>query len=308
MKKKIVIAGGTGFIGQYLEEKFMDLGYKVKIISRQPQHISWTNQAGIIDALDQSEMIINLAGKSVNCRYTDRNKKEILQSRSETTKILGIAILACKNPPPLWINSSTATIYRHAEDFPMTEARGEIGSGFSVDVAKEWEQSLFDFKLPQTRQVALRMAIVLGEEGGVMHPYINLVRYGLGGVQGSGKQMFSWIHIEDLYQIILFLQDNKDLSGVFNCSAPQPITNRVFMETLRNIMKRKFGLHSPKWMLEMGAVFMRTETELILKSRWVIPERLKKEGFRFTFDSIEKALQQIMENQSSIQSKTRPGR
>lgn len=308
MKKKIVIAGGTGFIGQYLEEKFMDLGYKVKIISRQPQHISWSNQAGIIDALDQSEMIINLAGKSVNCRYTDKNKKEILQSRSETTKILGIAILACKNPPPLWINSSTATIYRHAEDFPMTEARGEIGSGFSVDVAKAWEQSLFDFKLPQTRQVALRMAIVLGEKGGVMHPYINLVRYGLGGVQGSGKQMFSWIHIEDLYQIILFLQDNKDLSGVFNCSAPQPITNRVFMETLRNTMKRKFGLHSPKWMLEMGAVFMRTETELILKSRWVIPERLKKEGFRFTFDSIEKALQQIMENQSSIQRKTRPGR
>ena len=308
MKKKIVIAGGTGFIGQYLEEKFMDLGYKVKIISRQPQHISWSNQAGIIDALDQSEMIINLAGKSVNCRYTDRNKKEILQSRSETTKILGIAILACKNPPSLWINSSTATIYRHAEDFPMTEARGEIGSGFSVDVAKAWEQSLFDFKLPQTRQVALRMAIVLGEEGGVMHPYINLVRYGLGGVQGSGKQMFSWIHIEDLYQIILFLQENKDLSGVFNCSAPQPITNRVFMETLRNTMKRKFGLHSPKWMLEMGAVFMRTETELILKSRWVIPERLKKEGFRFTFDSIEKALQQIMENQSSIQRKTRPVR
>ena len=308
MKKKVVIAGGTGFIGQYLEEKFMDLGFKVKIISRQPQHISWTNQAGIIDALDQSEMIINLAGKSVNCRYTDRNKKEILQSRSETTKILGNAILACKNPPPLWINSSTATIYRHAEDLPMTEERGEIGSGFSVDVAKAWEQSLFDLKLPQTRQVALRMAIVLGEKGGVMHHYINLVRYGLGGVQGSGKQMFSWIHIEDLYQIILFLQDNKDLSGVFNCSAPQPITNRVFMETLRNTMKRKFGLHSPKWMLEMGAFFMRTETELILKSRWVIPERLKKEGFRFTFDSIEKALQQIVGNQRSIQRKTRPGR
>lgn len=306
MKKKIVIAGGTGFIGQYLEEKFMDLGYKVKIISRQPQHISWSNQAGIIDALDQSEMIINLAGKSVNCRYTDKNKKEILQSRSETTKILGIALLACKNPPPLWINSSTATIYRHAEDRPMTEARGEIGSGFSVDVAKAWEQSLFDFKLPQTRQVALRMAIVLGEKGGVMHPYINLVRYGLGGVQGSGKQIFSWIHIEDLYQIILFLQDNKELSGVFNCSAPQPITNRVFMETLRNTMKQKFRLNSPKWMLEMGAVFMRTETELILKSRWVIPERLKKEGFRFTFDSIEKALQQIMEKQSSSQRKTRP--
>ena len=308
MKKKIVIAGGTGFIGQYLEEKFVDLGYKVKIISRQPQHISWSNQAGIIDALDQAEMVINLAGKSVNCRYTDRNKEEIIKSRTETTKMLGIAVLACKNPPKLWLNSSTATIYRHASDYPMTEANGEIGSGFSVDVAQAWEQSLFDFNLPQTRQVALRMSIVLGPEGGAMVPYVNLVRYGLGGVQGSGKQMLSWIHIEDLYQIILFLQDNKDLSGVFNCSAPQAVTNRLFMETLRNTMKQKFGLPSPKWMLEMGAIFMRTETELILKSRWVIPERLKKEGFRFTFDSIEKALQQIVENQSSIQRKTRPGR
>lgn len=308
MKKKIVIAGGTGFIGQYLEGKFLDLGYKVKIISRQPQHISWSNQAGIIDALDQAEMVINLAGKSVNCRYTDRNKEEIIKSRTETTKMLGIAVLACKNPPKLWINSSTATIYRYATDYPMTEANGEIGSGFSVDVAQAWEQSLFDFNLPQTRQVALRMAIVLGPEGGAMEPYVNLVRYGLGGVQGSGEQMFSWIHIEDVYQIILFLEGNKNLSGVFNCSASQAVTNRFFMETLRNTMKQKFGLPSPKWMLEMGAVFMRTETELILKSRWVIPERLKKEGFRFTFDSIEKALQQIVENQRSIQRKTRPGR
>lgn len=300
MKKKIVIAGGTGFIGQYLERKFVDLGYKVKIISRQPHHISWSNQAGIIEALDQAEIVINLAGKSVNCRYTDKNKKEIFQSRTETTKILGIALLACKNPPPLWINSSTATIYRHADDRPMTEASGEIGSGFSVDVAKVWEQSLFNFNLPQTRQVALRIAIVLGADGGAMEPYLNLVRFGLGGFQGSGKQMFSWIHIEDLYQIILFLQDNKNLSGVFNCSAPHPITNREFMDTLRNTMNRKFGLPSPKWMLEFGAVFMRTETELILKSRWVLPERLEKEEFHFTFDSIGKALQQIVGNPSRI--------
>ena len=298
MKKKIVIAGGTGFIGQYLEKKFVSLGYIVKIISRQTHHISWSNLSGIIDALDEAEMVINLAGKSVNCRYTDKNKEEIVQSRKETTKTLGMALLACKNPPPLWINSSTATIYRHAEDRPMTEASGEIGSGFSVDVAKVWEQSFFDFNLPQTRQVALRIAIVLGAGGGAMEPYFNLVRYGLGGVQGSGKQMFSWIHIDDLYLIILFLKDNKDLSGIFNCSAPHPITNREFMKTLRTSMNRKLGLPAPKWMLEMGAVFMRTETELILKSRWVISERLENEGFHFTYDSIGKALQQIVGNPS----------
>jgi len=246
--------------------------------------------------LEDAEMLINLAGKSVNCRYTEKNKKEIFDSRTETTQILGDALLACKNPPSLWINSSTATIYRHAQDRPMTEASGEIGTGFSVDVAKAWEKSLFSFDLPQTRTVALRMAIVLGKDGGVMEPYRNLVRFGLGGVQGSGNQMFSWIHVEDVYRIILFLQDNKQLNGVFNCSAPLPITNREFMSQLRQSMDRKIGFPSPKWMLEMGAVFMRTETELILKSRWVVPERLEEEGFHFAFGTIEKALQDILKS------------
>lgn len=297
MKMKIVIAGGTGFIGLYFEEKFKNLGYEVIIISRQSQHLSWTNQESIVKALEDAEMLINLAGKSVNCRYNEKNKKEILHSRTETTRILGQALLACKNPPSLWINSSTATIYRHAEDRPMTEANGEIGTGFSVEIAKAWEESLFAFDLPQTRKVALRLAIVLGKDGGVMEPYRNLVRFGLGGVQGSGNQMFSWIHEEDVFRIILFLQENKQLDGVFNCSAPQPITNREFMTQLRKSLDRKMGLPSPKWMLEMGAVFMQTETELILKSRYVVPERLEKEGFHFTFGTIEKTLQHILQSQ-----------
>jgi len=296
MKKKVVIAGGTGFIGQYLESKYTKLGYEVLIVSRQTQHISWTDKNGIIEALEQAELIINLAGKSVNCRYNEENKKEILDSRTQTTKILGDAILACKNPPQLWINSSTATVYRHSEDHPMTETSGEIGTGFSVEIAKAWEKSFFAFQLPQTRQVALRIAIVLGKDGGAMEPYINLVRFGLGGVQGSGNQKFSWIHIEDLYQIISFIQSKKDLTGIFNCSSPQIVTNREFMTQLRNTMDRKIGLPAPKWMLEMGAIIMRTETELILKSRWVAPERLLQEGYQFTFDRLDKALQQIIKS------------
>ena len=296
MKKKVVIAGGTGFIGQYLESKYTKLGYEVLIVSRQTQHISWTDKNGIVEALEQAELIINLAGKSVNCRYNEENKKEILDSRTQTTKILGEAILACKNPPQLWVNSSTATVYRHSEDQPMTEASGEIGTGFSVEIAKEWEKSFFAFQLPQTRQVALRIAIVLGKDGGAMEPYINLVRFGLGGVQGSGNQKFSWIHIEDLYQIISFIQSKKDVSGIFNCSSPQIVTNREFMMQLRNTMDRKIGLPAPKWMLEIGAIFMRTETELILKSRWVAPERLLQEGYQFTFDRLDKALQQIIKS------------
>ncbi|WLR42084.1 TIGR01777 family oxidoreductase [Bacillus carboniphilus] len=294
MGKKVVIAGGTGFVGEYFKEKFEKLGYEVIIISRKAPFITWNDQEAIIGALEEAEMLINLAGKTVNCRYNDKNKQEILESRTKTTELLGNAIKKCVDPPNIWINSSTATIYRHAEDRPMTEDNGEIGTGFSVDVAKEWEHSFFSFQLPHTRQVALRIAIVLGPNGGVMIPYKNLVRFGLGGVQGSGDQMFSFIHIEDLFQIVLFLKEREDLEGLFNCSSPVPITNRKLMEKLRETQGRTFGLPATKWMLEFGAFFLRTETELILKSRWVIPERLLNEGFTFEYETIEKTLENIL--------------
>ena len=239
-------------------------------------------------------MLINLAGKSVNCRYHSKNKEAILQSRVETTEILGYALQKCENPPPLWINSSTATIYRHSEDRPMTEEEGELGTGFSVNVAKEWERVFFNFPLPNTRQIALRTAIVLGPGGGVLTPYKNLVKFGLGGIHGPGTQMFSWIHIEDLFNIILFSRDHEHLSGVFNCSSPNPVTNRVLMQTFRNQLNRKVGLPAPKWMLEIGTFFMRTETELVLKSRWVVPDLLEKEGFKFTYPTLDLALEHCL--------------
>ncbi len=294
MKKKVVLAGGTGFIGKYLESQFTKQNYEVIIISRQPQHIAWTDEKAISAAIDRSELVINLAGKSVDCRYNEKNKKEIFDSRTETTRIIGEAIESVQSPPELWINSSTATIYRHAEDRPMTETTGEIGEGFSVEVAKAWEKSFFDFDLPKTRQAALRIAIVLGKEGGVMTPFKNLVTFGLGGVQGPGTQMFSWVHIEDVYRIMIFIRDRKDLQGVFNCSAPNPISNKQFMAMMREKMNRKIGFPSPKWMLEIGAVVIRTETELILKSRWVIPERLEREGYQFKYPDIEETLADIL--------------
>lgn len=294
MRKKVVLAGGTGFIGKFLEDKFKALGYDVYIISRQEQHICWNNHKEIVEAIDHSDMLINLAGKSVDCRYNEKNKKEILISRTETTRTLGKALKKCGNPPSLWINSSTATIYRHAEDRPMTEENGEIGTGFSVDVAKEWEKAFFAFQLPETRQVALRIAIVLGPDGGVMTAFNNLVRFGLGGVQGPGNQMFSWIHIEDIFSIIQFLQERKDLSGVFNCSSPHPVTNREMMAKLRETMNMMIGLPSPKWLLEIGAVLIKTETELILKSRWVIPDRLEKAGYTFKYKDIGQAFAHIL--------------
>ncbi|WP_440117933.1 TIGR01777 family oxidoreductase [Paenibacillus sp. QZ-Y1] len=291
--KKVVLAGGTGFVGQDFAQRFKKLGYEVLIISRQSGHIAWEDKAGIIQALEDAELLINLAGKSVNCRYTEENRKIILESRTRTTRILGESVLACNHPPECWINSSTATIYRHAEDRPMTEKEGEIGSGFSVDVAKAWEQTFFEFSLPSTRQIALRIAIVLGK-GGVMEPMTNLVRFGLGGSQGAGTQQFSWIHIEDLFRMVIYLQQHKELEGVFNASSPHPVTNRQLMASLREQMGVRIGLPSPRWMLELGARFIRTETELILKSRWVIPERLEQEGFTFVYDTLDSALAEII--------------
>ncbi|AYB43320.1 TIGR01777 family oxidoreductase [Paenibacillus lautus] len=293
--KKIVLAGGTGFIGTYLAKKFTkEQQAQVLMISRRQGHIAWNDREAIVAAMEEADMLINLAGKSVNCRYNENNKELILKSRTETTNILGSAVEACRIPPRTWFNASTATIYRHAEDKPMTEEQGEIGEGFSVEVAKEWERAFFSFRVPQTRQIALRIAIVLGPGGGVMTPYVNLVKFGLGGVQGTGKQRFSWIHVEDLYRMILFLQGKEELSGVFNGASPYPVTNKELMEQLRLALNRRMGLPSPKWLLELGAGLIRTETELVLKSRWVIPDRLCKAGFHFAYDTLNEALADIL--------------
>jgi uncharacterized protein (TIGR01777 family) len=258
--------------------------------------VRWSDLLAIVDSLENAEVVINLAGKSVDCRYNEKNRIEILRSRTETTRMLGEAIQKCKNPPALWINSSTATIYRHAEDRPMTEANGEIGKGFSVDVATTWEKTFFDFNLTRTRQVALRTAIALGESGGVIKPFFNLVRFGLGGKQGNGRQMFSWIHIADLFNIILYIMEHKELKGVFNCSSPNPVANKILMKSFRELTHTKFGLPSPDWLLKMGAVMIKTETELILKSRWVIPERLLQSGYIFKYPSLDVALENILDH------------
>lgn len=294
MNGKVVLAGGTGFIGQYFAQRWQEQGYTVKIISRQEGHISWDDTNGIVAALEGAELLVNLAGRSVNCRYNERNKAEILNSRTTTTEKLGAAIAGCEKPPPVWINSSTATIYRHAEDRPMTEEHGELGSGFSVEVAKAWEHAFFSCDCPDTRQIALRISIVLGPDGGVMGPYRNLVKWGLGGPQGSGKQMFSWIHVEDLYRIVRFLQDHEQLDGVFNCASPQPVSNTQLMRELRSALGAPIGLPAPAWLLEMGAGLIGTETELILKSRWVIPERLERAGFAFTYPTLKQTLKDIL--------------
>lgn len=291
--KKIVIAGGTGFIGSYLTNKFREEGFEVLIISRSSKHINWNDSTKIIEALTNADLLLNLTGKSVDCRYTYKNKWEILTSRTESTLQLHKLIAQCSVPPKFWINSSTATIYRHAEDRPMDEISGEIGEGFSVHVAQNWENAFFSKELIETKQIALRIAIVLGN-GGALNPLKALTKIGFGGKQGNGKQMVSWIHIEDLYRIIRYITAQKNPSKIYNCSAPNPVSNEIFMKELRSALHIPFGICLPKKLLEFGAFFIRTQPELILKSRWVVPQRLVESGFEFKYNSITSAFENLI--------------
>lgn len=311
MTGKVVIGGSSGFMGRELQRKYRGEGREVVTISRSGADLSWADQPGIDQAVDGAALVIGLAGKSVNCRYTPDNRAEIFRSRLDTTASLARAIAAAADPPALWVNSSTATIYRHAEDHPMTESTGEIGTGFSVEVAEAWERALFADELPRTRRVALRSAIVLGQ-GGVLGPLKNLARVGLGGAQHDGwwpvsrqrraagtahypgakrgTQRFSWVHIDDIARIIDFVEQRPELAGPINAASPHPVDNRTFMATVRRILGARFGPPMPRWMLEIGAIGIRTETELILKSRWVLPETLTKAGFEFVHPTLEGAV------------------
>ncbi|WP_309102356.1 DUF1731 domain-containing protein [Microbacterium sp.] len=310
---RVVIGGSTGFMGQYLLPRLRAAGREVVTISRSGADLGWDDQAAIDRAVDGAALVIGLAGKSVNCRYTPANRAAIFASRLHTTASLGTAISRAIEPPALWVNSSTATIYRHAEDRPMTESSGEIGTGFSVEVAKAWEAALYAEDLPATRRVALRSAIVLGH-GGVLGPLKNLARIGLGGAQhdgpwpisrarrragtahlrgaGHGRQRFSWVHVEDVARIIDFLEETDSLEGAVNAAAPNPVDNTEFMATVRRALGVRFGPPMPRWMLELGAIGIRTETELILKSRWVLPEKLTRAGFEFRYPTLEPAIRE----------------
>ncbi len=296
----VVIAGASGFMGRYLSEEFERDGADVVTVGRTSGDARWGDTAAISRLVDGADLVLNLAGRSVNCRYTVANRAEILRSRVDTTAELGRAIAAAATPPRLWINSSTATIYRHADDRPQTDEAGEIGSGFSVDVATSWEREFFSRPRDGMRQVAIRTAIVLGD-GSALTPLLALARFGLGGPQlggrsGAGRQMFSWIHLADVYRAIRFIQDS-DIEGTVNLAAPTPLQNREMMRTVRDVLGVRVGLPAFEWMLRLGAIAIGTETELVLKSRWVLPTRLTALGFVFHFPTFRAAVQDIVGRQ-----------
>ncbi len=297
--KTILIAGGTGFLGKSLEKYFLTLNYSVKILTRNPtkeNHIYWDAKSfnKWTDSLENTEVLINLTGKSVDCRYTTKNKKLIYDSRINSTTILGKAIQQSKNPPKLWMNASTATIYRYSLDREMTESNGEIGDDFSMNIAKSWEHAFTKIATPTTRKIILRTSIVLGKKGGAFIPLKTLTKLGMGGKQGSGKQKVSFIHELDFVRAVEFLINSQKINGIFNITAPKPTINTILMKILRKKIGIPFGIPQPEWILKIGAKIIGTEPELVLKSRNVIPERLINEGFKFKFHTIEKTIQNLI--------------
>lgn len=302
---KIVLAGGSGYLGSVMTAYYAKGGNEIIVLSRKAQPdngnvrtIEWDAKTTgpWCEALEGADLLINFTGRNVNCRYNEENKREILESRLDSTSVLGTAIRRLKRAPKVWIQSASATIYRHAEDRFMDEVNGEIGEGFSVEVCKRWEEEFQAQPTPHTRKVLLRTGIVLGRGGGVMPRLINLVKSGLGGKQGNGKQYISWIHEQDLAGIIDWLYKHPLADGVFNCTGPNPVRNKYFMDTLRTLCKVPLGFPSPKWLLEIGAWLIGTETELILKSRWVMPARLLEAGYEFRFPTLGPALWDIVNN------------
>lgn len=311
---RVVIAGASGFIGARLTAAYRERGWQVDRIGRHDT-VRWGDTEAITGLVDGADLLINLAGKSVNCRYTAANRIEILRSRVETTAELARAVGRASTPPPLWVNASTATIYRHAMDRAQTEESGEIGRGFSVSVAVAWEEAFFTAVLPATRRVALRMPIVLGD-GSALEPLAALTRLGIGGAQSDGRwfrsarrraagiespqrsrrgqQRFSWVHLDDVARIIEWLETQPSIEGPLNAAAPHPEDNARLMAHLRGILRRPIGLPMQRWMLELGSMAIRTESELVLKSRWVVPARLEAAGFRFEHPHLDEALRSIL--------------
>ncbi len=292
----VVMAGGSGQVGRILRRAFEAKGDRVVNLTRtcrQAGDVAWDGRTlgPWSKAIEGADLIVNLAGRSVNCRYHATSRREMLNSRVDSTRVIGQAIAACRHPPSVWLQSSTATIYSHRFDAPNDEICGEIGGNepdapdswkFSIEIARHWERELDLAQTPQTRKLALRSAMIMSpDRGGIFDVLMKLARRGLGGMAGDGRQYVSWIHEADFVSSVDWILARPGLAGVINICSPNPLPNAEFMEHLRNAAGVRVGLPAARWMLEIGAIFMRTETELLLKSRRVVPTRLLRDGFEF---------------------------
>lgn len=312
---KIIIPGGSGQVGTLLARSFHADGHEVIVLARFPFVAKWKvlpwdgrTFGPWAAALEGADVVINLAGRSVNCRYTAKNLQLMMDSRVESTRLIGVAIKHCVAPPRVWLQMSTATIYSHRYDAPNDDLTGQIGGtetdvpaywGYSIKIAQAWEQATADAKTPATRQVMLRSAMVMSpDRGGIFDVLLTLVRRGLGGTSGDGRQYLSWIHDADFIAAVKWLIDREELSGPVNLASPGPLPNADFMRTLRKSWGARIGLPATKWMLAVGAFLMRTDTELVLKSRRVIPARLIQSGFQFKFPAWDTAARDLCDRRT----------
>ncbi|HEX8457390.1 MAG TPA: TIGR01777 family oxidoreductase [Pyrinomonadaceae bacterium] len=297
---KIVLPGGTGQVGTVLARALREGGHEVVVLSRSPQRAAWRvvrwdaeTLGPWASELEGAHAVINLAGRSVNCRYNEANRRAILESRVNSARVVGEAIARAVHPPRVWLQMSTATIYAHRFDAPNDETTGIIGGTepdapaswrFSIDVATAWERAVDEAPTPGTRKLKLRAAVIMSpDRGGAFDTLLRLVRFGLGGQSGDGRQYVSWIHDEDFVRAVEWLIEHEELVGAINLAAPNPVTNAEFMRALREAWGMPIGLPATRLMLSAGAFLMRSETELVLKSRRVVPARLLESGFEFRF-------------------------
>jgi len=302
---RVVIPGGSGQVGRLLARHFQERGHHVTVLTRAPfaapwQTVYWdaVSLGAWVETLEGAEVCIHLSGRSVNCRLTSRNRRELRDSRIGPTLLLHRAFAELENPPRVWMNASTATIYRHSLDRDMDEATGEIGGNelvsarrrapnkwnWTIELVKDWEAAFFGTETPRTRKIALRTSLVFSPvPGNVFAVLSRLVRVGLGGAQGSGRQYVSWIHEADFARAVEFLVDHEEIDGPVNMAAPHPLPNREFMAAFREAWEMPNGIWAPAPAIEVGSFFMRTESELVLKSRRVVPGKLLEAGFEFEF-------------------------
>jgi uncharacterized protein (TIGR01777 family) len=308
----LLLAGGSGFLGQALAKHFIGLGWEVVVLTRSPQtnraarEVRWDAETlgAWAGELEGAAAVVNLTGRTVDCRYNAKNRHDIIASRVNSTRVIGQAIAQCAQPPPVWLNASSATIYRHtfgpAWDESGTDfaATPEVKDAFSLEVIHAWERALNEAETPRTRKLALRTTMVLGRAHNSVFPVLRrLARLGLGGRMGSGEQFVSWLHETDFLRAVEFLIAHEELIGPVNLAAPNPVPNRELMRAFRELVGMPIGLPATVWMLEVGAFFLRTETELILKSRRVVPGRLLKAGFEFRFPELRAALAELQARQ-----------
>lgn len=304
MKQRIILASGSGFLGHALSKYFLERGYEIIVLTRLPKsrgdgvmEIEWDAEhlGEWIKYLEGAEAVFNLTGKSVDCRYTEENRRLLISSRVNSTRAVGAAIHHVARPPKIWLNASSATIYKHSFNKPMDEnaetgATPEAKDEFSIEIIRQWENALNEAPTPKTRKVALRISLVFGKDGGVFPVFRRLAKFGLAGRQGGGKQFVSWIHEKDFCRAVEWILANEKLDGAINITAPNPLPNQEVMKLIRHACGTPFGLSATRWMLEVGAFFLRTETELLIKSRYAMPGKLLASGFQFQFPQLRDAL------------------